>query len=148
MQNKHFTFEIKKGTIQSVVVLSQQIPELKNPYGVDEYEKRLEQVPHIILVAYRGDHAAGFKVGYEREGYFYSWMGGVLPGYRRNGIALALAQEQEAWARKKGYDSVTFKTRNQHKAMLAFGLSNGFDVVKVEPWEDVSQNRIWLRKAL
>jgi len=91
---------------------------------------------------------AGFKVGYERDGYFYSWMGGVIPGFRRNGIALALAIEQENWARAQGYTSVTFKTRNIHKAMLSFSLNNGFNIIKVDPHEDVAQHRIWLKKML
>jgi len=147
-QNKHFTFEIRKGSIESVVEISKKVDELKNPYSAEEYRKRLTDIPHLILVAYRGDMLAGFKVAYERDGYFYSWMGGVIPGFRRNGIALALAMEQENWAREQGYTSVTFKTRNIHKAMLSFALNNGFNIVKVDLEEEVGQHRIWLTKEL
>jgi len=147
-QNKHFTFEIRKGSIESVVEISKKVDELKNPYPAEEYRKRLTGVPHLILVAYRGDMLAGFKVAYERDGYFYSWMGGVIPGFRRNGIALALAMEQENWAREQGYTSVTFKTRNMHKAMLSFALNNGFNIIKVDLEEEVGQHRIWLTKEL
>jgi len=72
----------------------------------------------------------------------------VIPGFRRNGIALALAMEQENWAREQGYTSVTFKTRNMHKAMLSFALNNGFNIIKVDLEEEVGQHRIWLTKEL
>ena len=147
-QNKHFTFEIKKGTIETVVAISEKVPELENPYQAEEYHKRLSGVPHLILVAWRGTMPIGFKVGYERDGYFYSWMGGVLPGARRNGIAQALADEQEEWARSEGYPSVTFKTLNRHKAMLNFSLYNGFNIIKVEERDTIDEYRIWLKKEL
>ena len=63
---------------------------------------------------------AGFKVGYERENYFYSWMGAVLPAYRRLGIAQKLADQQEKWAKSAGYTTIRFKTRNHHKGMFIF----------------------------
>ena len=114
MQRNAFPYEIKKGTIETVVQLSQQIPEFYEPHGVEEYENRLENTNHLILEAYDGLLPIGFKVGYEREGYFYSWMGGVLPNYRGKGVAQQLADEQESWAKQQKYPHVTFKTRNSH----------------------------------
>ena len=43
---------------------------------------------------------------------------------------------------------ITFKTRNVHKAMLIFALSNGFNIIAAEEREEVAANRIWLRKLL
>ena len=140
-------YSIRTATIETAVQVSQQVPELENPHGAEEYQKRFRNAPHLILAAYDGDKPVGFKAGYERDGYFYSWMGGVLPAYRKKGIAQALANAQEAWAKKQGYDSITFKTRNVHKAMLIFALGNGFDIIAVEKKEEVAANRIWLRKA-
>lgn len=139
---------IKEGKIERVVALSQQIPEFVNPHGAEVYYKRLSHVTHLILVAYIADKPVGFKVGYERDGYFYSWMGGVLPDHRRMGIAQALAEAQEAWAMQQGYPSVTFKTRNSHKAMLLFALQNNFDIIGVEEGDLVRDFRIILRKQL
>lgn len=130
------------------VLISRQIPELKNPYGEEEYEKRFANTPHLILAVYLEGRAAGFKAGYERDGYFYSWMGGVLPAFRRHGIAQMLAEKQEAWARKQGYSSITFKTRNVHKGMLIFAIGNGFEIIGVDTMPDSSANRIWLKKVL
>lgn len=139
---------IKEGSILEVVKLSNQIPEFQNPHGEAEYHKRLKALPHLILIAYCEGNPVGFKVGYDRNGFFYSWMGGVLPHFRKLGVAKKLANFQEAWATKQGYDSVTFKTRNSHKAMLIFALKNGFDIIGFKERETIETSRILLRKKL
>lgn len=140
---------VKVADIATVVALSQQIPSFHQPYEAAEYERRLQDVPHLILVAYEGEKAVGFKVGYEREqGSFYSWMGGVLPAYRRRGIARQLALAQEAWATQQAYPFITFKTLNRHRAMLYFALSNGFNIMAVDSRSEIEEYRIWLRKEL
>lgn len=126
----------------------QQLPEFSDPYNFTEINKRIHKVPHLNLIAFIGETPAGFKLGYERDTYFYSWLGGVLPKFRRLGIAQQLAAEQEKWAKKNNYNSITFKTRNRHKAMLAFSLKNGFNIFKIEEKENISEYRIWLRKEL
>lgn len=144
----YFHHAIRPGDARLAAELSRQLPEFSEPYGEEEIAERLHGVPHLVLIAFVDEQPAGFKVGYERDGYFYSWLGGVLPGFRRHGIAQSLADAQEAWAREQGYGSVTFKTRNRHKAMLAFALRNGFDIVGFEEREEVGESRIWLRKGL
>ena len=148
MEAEGRTFEIKESNIETVVALSQQIAEFIDPHGAEEYYRRLTNIPHLILVAFVQNEPVGFKVGYEREGSFYSWMGGILQGFRQMGIARALAEEQEAWAKKRGYTTITFKTRNSHKGMLIFALKNGFDIIGFEPSAHTPSHRILLRKQL
>jgi len=131
-----------------VVALSRQIPEFIDPHGEEEYRKRLSTVPHLILIAYVEDQPAGFKVGYEKEGYFYSWMGAILPAFRRMQLATHLAEAQEEWAGQQGYPHVTFKTRNYLKPMLLFALKRGFYILAVEEREQIEEYRILLRKFL
>lgn len=138
--------EIQEDTIAQAVALSRAIPELVDPYDEEEYRQRLEGNAHLILTARVEGNLAGFKVGYERDGYFYSWMGGVLPAYRRLGLAQHLAEQQEAWVREQGYPCIRFKTRNCHKTMLCFALRNGFYITGVDPLPDPAQSRIWLQK--
>ena len=92
----------------------------------------------------------GFKTGYQRDadGSFYSWMGGVAELYRRHGIALQLAQTMEHWAIENGYHTLRFTTRNRHRAMLLFALSNGFFITGVSPREALEEYRIYLEKRL
>lgn len=139
---------IRTASITEIVALSDQIPELYSPYRATEYEQRLIAVPHLVLLAESGGQPVGFKVGYEREGFWYSWMGGVHPEYRRLGIARKLAEAQEAWAKEKGYLHVNFKTLNRHRNMLHFALKRGFNIIRVEEREEVGEYRIWLQKKL
>jgi len=139
---------IAPSDVATAVALSEQIPEFINPAGADVYAARLNGVPHLILVAFDGVVPVGFKVGYGCDGYFYSWLGGVLPAYRRLGIALRLAEAQEDWARQQGYPRIVFKTRNPHKKMLLFAIGRGFDIVGFKPKDTVDTHRILLEKAL
>ncbi len=148
MQRKAFPYEIKKGTIETVVQLSRQMEEFTDPHAEEEYVKRFKDTPHLILIAFDAGVPIGFKVGYELEGAFYSWMGGVLSAYRKKGIAHQLAIEQESWAKQHNYPHITFKTRNSHRAMLMFALKNEFQIIGYEKREDISENRILLRKFL
>ena len=137
---------IREGSIDEVVTLSKQIPEFIDPHAAEEYHKRLDGVPHLILIATVENEIAGFKVGYERDGSFYSWMGGVLPRFRKMGIAQQLADFQENWAKREAYTTITFKTRNHHKGMLIFAIKNGFQIVGFKEKEKVETHRILLRK--
>lgn len=141
---------IRKGTIQEVVKLSHLLPEFENPHSIEAYQKRLDGVQSLILIAEVNGEPAGFKVGYDRDkdGSFYSWMGGVLPKFRRMGLARQLAEYQEEWAMKNGYKKIRFKTRNSHKKMLIFALLRGFYLLEVVPYADPQSSRILLEKRL
>jgi ribosomal protein S18 acetylase RimI-like enzyme len=141
--------KIRQGTIEEAVSLSLQIPEFKNPADADTYQKRLKSRDHLILIT-ESDQPCGFKVGYDREGdgSFYSWMGGVLPSYRRHGVALALTDEMEKCCREKQYTHLRMKTRNEHKTMLQFALRNGSHMIGFKAYPDSMKSRILLEKKL
>ena len=139
---------IRLGTIEEVVAISKAIPEFIDPHGAEVYEERILAVPHLILVAEYEGKLVGFKVGYERDGEFYSWMGGVLSDYRRLGIAQKLANQQEKWAKEQGYTTILFKTRNHHKGMLIFALKNGFNIIGFKESDTIETSRILLKKKL
>ena len=128
MQNNAFNFQIKNGSIEEAINISMRLPEFHNPHQKEVYEERLGSKKHLILIAYKNEEPIGFKVGYERDDTFYSWMGGVLPNFRKSGVAKKLATVQEDWARKNGFQTITFKTRNRLKGMLIFALKNNFNL--------------------
>ncbi len=148
MQRKQIPFSIENSDIPTIVSLSHQIPEFDTPYEPAVYEQRLNDKPHLVLAAYSEGQAVGFKLGYACDGYFYSWMGGVLPAFRKMGIAQALADEQHHWARLQGFSRVRFKTRNYLRAMLHFGIANGFHIIEVIPKDTIEQYRIVFEKDL
>ena len=141
--------QIVSGDLEGALKVSKQIPEFESPYALNEYESRLDESA-LILTAENDEELVGFKVGYDRfkDGSFYSWMGGVLPDYRQSGVASALADIQEEWAKEKGFTSIKLKTRNKHEAMIAFAIDRGFDITDPEPNKDIREMRIWMEKKL
>ena len=91
-----------------------------------------------------------FKVKYDRfkNGSFYSWMGGVLPKYRRQKVADTLADKQENWTKERGYTSIRLKTRKKYQAMLEFCIQRGFVIIEEMPKIPESESWIWLEKQL
>ena len=141
---------IRKGSFEEVLKIGNQIPEFSDPISIDDYRERIKDHLSLILVAYDKDIPVGFKIGYDRweDGSFYSWLGGVLPAYRNQGIARNLATMQENWVKLKGFNRVVIKTRNRFRAMIQFLLKTDYKLVKVEPQEDIRENRLIFEKTL
>ena len=143
-------FDIREGSPLEAYKVACEIPEFGNQaYNLEEYKRRLID-PHLVLIGYHQQEAVGFKAGYQRgpDHYFYSWMGGVVPGYRNTGLATQLAKEQERWAKAQGFKTVWFKTRNQNRAMLHFAIKRGFYITEVQAKSDIRYHRIILEKTL
>ena len=147
----HLEIKIRPGSIEEVVQISPQIPELIDPYDATVYQTRLSG-GHLILVATIDGRAVGFKVGYDRyrDGKsFYSWMGGVVPDYRNRQVAVRLLESMEDWCKKTGYCYLQFKTLNRHKSMIHFGVKNGFEITGFkENKVDSSKSKIYFKKEL
>ena len=144
------SFHIHKGKLDDAVMVSANVPEFDDPYKIQEYSKRLNGTAHQILTAYDDHNPIAFKIGYHRhsDGSFYSWMGGVLPNYRRKGIANNLAHHQETWAKKKGYNSIRLQTKEKHNAMLALAINRGFQIMRRNENKFNFNTRIWMNKPL
>lgn len=88
----------------------------------------LDKPDLLILVAYIGDVVAGFKVGYRlNKSMYYSAKSGVLPGYRRNGIATKLLYRMILEVKKMGYQKLVYDTfPSRFPGMKDLGLKEGF----------------------
>ncbi|MBN7811429.1 GNAT family N-acetyltransferase [Algoriphagus sp. H41] len=141
---------IREASLEELLWVHSRIPEFPGRASGDFYADRLRHRLYLALVAERDGELLGFKVGYQSEtpDTFYSWMGGVRPEFRKHGVADGLADYQEAWARKKGFKSVFFKTRNRFPAMICFGLSRGFRIIGVLPKGGVEDYRVVMSKEL
>lgn len=139
---------ICEGSFQECVDLSSKIPEFNSPYKIEEYKKRCTG-KYLTLIAEIDNQSVGFKIGYDRlnDGSFYSWMGGVLPKFRRMGVAYSLANFQEKWAAKNGFISIVLKTRQKHDGMIAFSLNRGFIITEETQIVLDEGTRIWMEKS-
>jgi GNAT superfamily N-acetyltransferase len=87
----------------------------------------------LALIAHLEGNPIGYKVGYKYgPRRYHSWTGGVLPDYRRSGIAKRMQDSQHGWCRSRGYKFVQFNTFNKFRPMLLFGLSTGFLPVGID----------------
>ncbi len=143
-----FSFHIREASPSELLWVHERIPEFPGKASLDFYTERLKHRLHLALVAEKDGELLGFKVGYQSDNpnTFYSWMGGVRPEFRKHGIADALAEYQENWAREKGFSSVFFKTRNRFPAMITFGLKRGFKIMEVIPKGGVEDYRVVMWK--
>ena len=116
----------------------------------EDFEKRYVGKDNLIIVAYYKNIPIGYIIGYDRDndGSFYCWMAGVDNNYRRLGALTSLMNYQMNWAKKKGYNKLKIRTRNNRREMLSFLVKNGFNFVSVENREDITENRINLEHDL
>jgi GNAT superfamily N-acetyltransferase len=87
----------------------------------------------MLLIAEDAEGWVGFKLGYRRgASLLYSWLGGVHPRGRGQGIASALMVRQHEAAAAEGYTHIETRTRAANNAMLILNLRHGFHVCGYE----------------
>ena len=116
---------------------------------IEFFMERISSKEDIVsIIAYINQVPVGFKIGYRyNENTFYSWVGGVLPKYRKQGIAKRLAETQEIVVKEKGYTKLRTKSMNRFKPMLILNLKNGFDIVQVYTNEKGQQKIVFEKKV-
>lgn len=142
--------ELNKDNCKLIAQLMSDIPEFNTPYSLAEIEQRLSSRKTLLqLVSVEGE-LAGFKLGYAlTDDVFYSWLGGILPDFRKLGLARELLANQEAWVKYHGYHAIEVKTRNCFPAMLNMLISHKYQITTLEQQdEDVAQTRLHLKKAI
>ena len=102
----------------------------------------------LFLVAYDMQRPIGFKLGYVIPDTltFFSWLGGVHPDYRRQGIARELLLQQEMAAREMGLNKIYFTTFAKFPAMIELGIKYGYELVQSEL--DGEEMKFWYEKRL
>jgi ribosomal protein S18 acetylase RimI-like enzyme len=139
---------IKQCEAKEAYLTSLDIPEFEPWYSWEKWQERLEGKHMICLIATISGEKAGMKVGYFEDDHFYSWIGGVVPRFRRLGIAAMLANQQEALVSLEGTPRIRMKTRNKFTAMLQFALGRGFYISRVDQQGEIGDWRITLYKNL
>jgi GNAT superfamily N-acetyltransferase len=140
--------KIEIGAFDDVVQLECEIPEFDYAHDRKALQDRMS-TNSLILVARVAGAPAGFKAAYEvSPKVFYAWIGGVLPEYRRQGVAKALLDAQEAWAIEQGYERIRVKSMNRFMPMVRLLLKNDYLIVGYEDRGDKWSSKIWFEKEL
>lgn len=135
VENNKFQFELIEGFLntQKIEALLSLYTTIFEDAQLDFFKQRLNEKENILsIIAYHNQKPIGFKIGYHyNESTFYSWVGGVLYNYRKQGIAKQLAILQEDWTKQQGYTKLRTKSMNRFKPMMILNLKNGFDIQQI-----------------
>jgi predicted GNAT superfamily acetyltransferase len=109
---------------------------------------RLAEMPHSTLFVARAGELIAFKLGYAvGRTRYYTWLGGVHPKWRRQGVASTLMDQQHGWLRAQGYGLVETASDPTNVAMLSLNLRAGFRITGTY-CRDAGVQRVTLTKTL
>jgi GNAT superfamily N-acetyltransferase len=101
----------------------------------------------MLLVANIEGRAVGFATGFElKPTVFFAWLTGVLPDYRRSGVASQLTEAMFGWARERGYESVRMECFNRHRPILHMAIKLGFNIVGIR-WDPGASDNLIIFEA-
>jgi GNAT superfamily N-acetyltransferase len=120
------------------------------PRDVESFRRRFRGRYNILqLVARVDQEPAGFFIGFElKPAVFYSWFYGVVPNYRRQGIASQLLEAVHSWAQQNDYESIRFECHNQHRPMLHLAITHQYDIVGMRWDPERGDNLVIFEKVL
>ncbi len=120
------------------------------PYSKEKLKREASVKTNLkAWLAYQGNEAVGYKVGYEMtSNVFYSWIGGVIAEQRGKGIAKELMASQHQWAKNHRYKCVRTHTHNKYREMLILNIKSGFDIVGIVKSHRNDEPTIVLEKML
>ena len=143
METNKFTYHTIEGQPSKELLdeILEVYKSIFDDYKLDFFKSRIhEKEDLLIILCYTSDQLVGFKIGYRyNETTFYSWVGGVLPDSRKQGIAKQLAKLQEEKVIAKGYSKMRTKSMNRFKPMMILNLKNGFNIVQPDQNENLSK---------
>jgi GNAT superfamily N-acetyltransferase len=117
---------------------------------VESFRRRFRGRYNILqMVARIKDRPVGFFLGFElKPSVFYSWFYGVLPDFRRQGIASQLMDAVHSWARHEDYESIRCECHNRHRPILQLLIDLGYDIVGLRWDPDRGDNLVIFEKML
>jgi GNAT superfamily N-acetyltransferase len=132
-------------------IITELYNEIYRPQRDVEFIRRrfLGRYNGLRLLASLDDRPVGFFLGFElKPDVFFAWLYGVLPEFRRKGIASQLMEAVHAWAHQHEYTTVRFECQNQHRAMLILAIRQGYDVAGIRWDPDRGHNLVIFEKPL
>ena len=120
------------------------------PRDEESFHRRFRGRYNVLqMIARVGERPVGFFLGFElKPTVFFAWFYGVLPEFRRQGIASQLMDAVHAWARENDYHAIRFECHNQHRPMLHLAIALGYDIVGIRWDPDRGANLVLFQKNL
>lgn len=136
--------EVGAGHLEVIYNMNQAI------FGEERIINSFKRKDLLMLLAYVDDVPAGFKIGYaQNKRVYYSAKGGVLPDFRRRGIARAMLYLMIDIVHKRGYERFMYDTfPNRHPGMVIMGLQEGFEIIRADYNPTYKDYRLRLAKTL
>lgn len=126
--------EVRVGTFEEAISIHKLIPEFDRELTKQMLNERLSDSQSLTLVASINHKVVGYKLGYYTSNTeFYSWLGGVIPEYRKAGVANKLRLEQESILANNNVSTISVKSMNRFPNMLQMLISKGY---AIEGYED------------
>ena len=132
-------------------LISRLYNEVFTPREDEDFFRRRFMGRHNIcmLVAIVDKAHVGFIVGFElTPTTYFCWVCGVIPDFRRLGVATQLMQGLEAWAHEHHYSTIRFECQNQHRPMLHVAITEGYDLVGIRWDSATAQNVVIFEKEV
>jgi len=120
------------------------------PRDQESFRRRFRGRYNVLqLIARLADRPVGFFLGFElKPNVYFAWFYGVLPEFRRQGIASQLMEAVHSWAQQNDYESIRFECHNQHRPMLHLAIALGYDIVGIRWDPDRGDNLVIFEKVL
>ena len=117
---------------------------------VESFHRRYRGRYNVLqLIARLHERPVGFFLGFElKPTVYFAWFYGVVPEYRRQGIASQLMDAVHSWARQNDYESIRFECHNQHRPMLHLAIALQYDIVGIRWDPDRGDNLVIFEKVL
>jgi GNAT superfamily N-acetyltransferase len=117
---------------------------------LESFQRRFRGRYNVLqMIARLGEQPVGFFLGFELKPLvFFAWFYGVLPEFRRQGIASQLMDAIHDWARNNDYESIRFECHNQVRPMLHLAIAQEYDIVGMRWDPDRGDNLVIFEKVL
>jgi GNAT superfamily N-acetyltransferase len=117
---------------------------------LQSFERRFRSRYNILrFIAQLNRRPVGFFLGFElKPTVYFTWFYGVLPEFRRQGIASQLMEAVHDWAKQNDYESVRMECHNQHRPMLHLAITSEYDIVGMRWDPDRGDNLVIFEKVL
>ena len=120
------------------------------PRDAESFRRRFRGRYNVLqMIARIKDQPVGFFMGFElKPTTFFAWFYGVLPDFRRQGIATQLMEAVHEWAREQEYESVRLECHNSARSMLHLAIALEYIVAGIRWDPDRGDNLVIFEKTL